>query len=283
MCNYVLPYELAAIVYNEVACKYVGFSESKNVDKIPVSIAVICKNEAHNIERLLKSVTEFAEVIIVDSGSTDDTLKIAGQYTPHIYEHDWAGDGPQRQRAIAYCQYDWVLNLDADEQLTSELVAEIKAAIKSSEFAAYEVKFNDYFMQEFSSSYTKMHAKVRMFRKSSVVFQQKIVHASAPHVNGKIGSLSSPVLHYGDVTIDNKLKKSNLYSSLVVAEKVAKAKRASLLKLVFIFPLVFVKSYIIRRNFLNGKRGFIGSMMNAFYAFIKEAKLYEANQKNKCN
>lgn len=245
------------------------------MDKIPVSIAVICKNEAHNIGRLLESVREFAEIIIVDSGSTDDTLAIAKKYTADIYVHDWAGDGPQRQRAIAYCQQEWVLNLDADEQLTPALVAEIKQAIQSSQFEAYKVKFNDFFMGDFAAAPTKMHAKVRMFRKKSVHFQQKIVHASAPEVNGAIGCLKNPVLHYGDVTIENKLKKSNLYSSLVAEEKAKKNKQANIIKLLFIFPLVFIKSYLFRRNFLNGKRGFIGSMMNAFYAFLKEAKLYE--------
>lgn len=120
-----------------------------------------------------------------------------------------------------------------------------------------------------------MHTKVRMFRKKSVNFQQKIVHASAPEVNGLIGCFKNPVLHYGDVTIENKIRKSNLYSSLVAEEKAKKNKRANIIKLLLIFPLVFIKSYVFRRNFSNGKRGFIGSMINAFYAFLKEAKLYE--------
>ncbi len=249
------------------------------MDKIPVSIAVICKNEAHNIERLLKSVADFAEVVIVDSGSTDDTLAIAGRYTNHIYEHDWSGDGPQRQIALTYCQQDWVLNLDADEQLTPALINEIRMAITSPIFDAYSVRFNDFFMWKFSSRYTKMHAKVRLFRKGSVYFKQKIVHASAPEVNGRTGRLRNPVLHYGTVTIASKLEKSNLYSGLTAKEKADNGKRASLLKLVLIFPLVFMKSYLLRRGCLNGKRGFIGGMMNAFYAFLKEAKLYEDNMK----
>lgn len=250
------------------------------MNKIPVSVAVICKNEAHNIERLLKSAVDFAEVIIVDSGSTDDTLSIARRYTDRIYSHDWTGDGPQRQIALAYCRQDWVLNLDADEQLTPALIEEIKLAIRSPRFQAYSVRFNDFFMGKFSSRHTKMHAKVRLFLRSSVHFKQKIVHASAPAVSGKTGRLRNPVLHYGHPAIENKLEKSNLYSSLTAEEKSKNGKRASLLKLVLIFPLVFIKSYLLRRGFLNGKRGFIGGMMNAFYAFLKEAKLYEKNAGN---
>lgn len=251
------------------------------MDKIPVSIAVICKNEAHNIERLLKSVAEFSEVIIVDSGSTDDTLKIASQYTHHIYVHDWAGDGPQRQRAMAYCQYDWVLNLDADEQLTPELIFEIKQAIKSSEFTAYKVRFNDYFMGQFDHKCARMHAKVRFFRKSSALFQQKEVHASAPNIQGKVGLLKHPVMHYGDVTIENKVYKNNLYSTLAAKDKAQRGKQSHALKLLLTFPLVFIKAYLLRRAFLDGWRGFIGSMISAFYAFLKEAKLYEQQLKNK--
>jgi glycosyltransferase involved in cell wall biosynthesis len=246
-----------------------------NMDKIPVSVAVICKNEAHNIGRLLESVRDFAEIVVVDSGSTDNTLEIARQYTDKVYSHEWLGDGPQRQIAIGYCQQNWVLNLDADEMVTEALKQEMIEAIKDSRFKAYRVKFNDYFMSGFHSGGSKMNAKVRMFRRDSVVFQQKIVHASAPDVVGRTGQLKNPVMHYGDMTIENKLKKNNIYSSLMVKEKLFQHKRPNIFKLFFIFPAAFIKSYVLRRNFLNGRRGFIGSMINAFYAFLKEAKLYE--------
>ncbi|MFO1391230.1 MAG: glycosyltransferase family 2 protein [Agitococcus sp.] len=249
------------------------------MDKIPISIAVICKNEAHNIERLLQSVIDFAEVIIVDSGSTDATLDIAKKYTDKIYSHDWAGDGPQRQRAIAYCQYDWVLNLDADEQLTPALVNEIKQAIQSNQYDAYKVKFNDYFMGRFDHQWSRMHAKVRFFRKSRALFLQKEVHASAPDIQGNVGLLKNPIMHYGDVTIENKIYKNNLYSSLAAKDKIQRGKRASVIKLLLIFPLVFIKSYVFKRAFLDGWRGFVNSMISAFYAFLKEAKLYEQNLK----
>lgn len=251
------------------------------MDKIPVSIAVICKNEAHNIERLLKSVADFAEVVIVDSGSTDDTLAIAGRYTDKIYHQDWLGDGPQRRIAIGYCRYDWVLNLDADEELTPALVQEVRSALASNRYEAYEVRFNDYFIGEFKPKSARMHAKVRFFRKSAAMFLEKEVHASAPEIQGKVGRLQEPVQHYGDVTIENKIYKNNLYSTLTAKDKAAKGKKASLLKMTLVFPLTFFKSYILRRGFLGGKRGFINSMISAFYAFLKEAKLYEHNEMNK--
>lgn len=245
------------------------------MDKIPVSVAVICKNEAHNIGRLLDSVRDFAEIVIVDSGSTDNTLEIAHRYTDKVYSHEWLGDGPQRQIAIGYCQQNWVLNLDADEMVTEDLKQEIIEAIKNPQIKAYRVKFNDYFMSGFHSGGSKMNAKVRMFRRDSVVFQQKIVHASAPDVVGRTGQLKNPVMHYGDMTIENKLNKNNIYSSLMVKEKLLQDKTPSIFKLILVFPSAFIKSYFLRRNFLNGRRGFIGSMINAFYGFLKEAKMYE--------
>lgn len=251
------------------------------MDKIPVSVAVICKNEEHNIGRLLESVRDFAEIIIVDSGSVDNTLQIASQYTDRIYSHDWLGDGPQRQIAIGYCQNNWILNLDADEVVTEALKQEINKVIKDDRFHGFQLKFNDFFMGDFHSNWTKMNAKVRMFRRDSVVFQEKIVHASAPDVVGRVGILKNPVLHYGDMAIETRLKKDNLYSDLIVQQKIQANKSANFLKLIFVFPLVFIKSYLLRRYFLDGRRGFVGSMINAFYAFLKEAKLYEYEQNQK--
>jgi len=251
------------------------------MEKIPVSVAVICKNEEHNIGRLLESVRDFAEIVIVDSGSVDKTLQIASQYTDRIYSHDWMGDGPQRQIAIGYCQNNWILNLDADEVVTEALKQEIIEAIKDPHFHGYQLKFNDFFMGDFHSNWTKMNAKVRMFRRDSVVFPEKIVHASAPDVTGRVRVLKNPVLHYGDMAIETRLKKDNLYSDLIVQQKIQANKKASFLKLIFVFPLVFIKSYFLRRYFLDGRRGFVGSMINAFYAFLKEAKLYEYEQNQK--
>jgi glycosyltransferase involved in cell wall biosynthesis len=250
-------------------------------DKIPVSVAVICKNEAHNIGRLLESVRDFAEIVIVDSGSTDNTLQIASQYTSLIHIHEWLGDGPQRQIAIGYCQYNWILNLDADEVVTDALKQEIVKAIQDNRFHGYQLKFNDFFMSDFHSNWTKMNAKVRMFRRDSVVFPEKVVHASAPDVVGRVGILKNPVLHYGDMAIETRMNKDNLYSGLIVKEKIQSNKKANFLKLTLVFPLVFIKSYFLRRYFLDGRRGFVGSMINAFYAFLKEAKLYEYEQNNK--
>ena len=134
-------------------------------------------------------------------------------------------------------------------------------------------------MGKFDHQWARMHAKVRFFRKSSALFLQKEVHASAPDIQGNVGLLNHPVMHYGDVTIENKIYKNNLYSSLAAKDKSKRGKRANIIKLLLIFPLVFIKSYIFRRAFLDGWRGFVGSMISAFYAFLKEAKLYEQNIK----
>ena len=122
---------------------------------------------------------------------------------------------------------------------------------------------------------TKKNAKVRFFRREKGSYDVAIEVHEMINVNGVVTRAKGVIFHYGVNDITVKVEKNNIYSSLKAFEKNKKGKHASLLKLLLVMPLVFFKSYILRRNFLNGRRGFIGSMINAFYAFLKEAKLYE--------
>lgn len=246
------------------------------MSKLPVSVYIICQNEAQHIRRVLESVKDMDEVIIVDSGSTDETLEIAKEYTDKIYHQNWLGFAGQKEFAKNLCSNDWVLNLDADEQLTTELKEEIANTINDNQVNGLDIKISSMYFGKFNHPLCKFNRRVRFFRKSKGYYPQKLVHESIT-VEGKINKSKGFILDYGTINLETHLDKINAYSSLRAQEKVQKGKKASLLKLLTIFPLAFFKSYVIKRGLLNGIRGFIAATNSGYYAFLKEAKLYEKN------
>lgn len=249
---------------------------------IPCSVYIVTLNCAEWLESTLESVKDFSEVIILDSGSTDLTYAIAESFpNTRISHQDWQGYAGQKSLALAQCKNDWVLNLDGDEVLSSELKAEIEQTIQSNQLDALITPINDVFLGVPNSKHTKKHAKVRFFRKSKGRYDlENKVHENVI-VDGQSVRAEGDIYHYGESSIFVKVEKNNQYSELKAQEKYQKGKAPSLLKLVLVMPLTFVKSYFIRRSCLNGWRGFVNSMVNAFYAFLKEAKLFEQHQKMK--
>lgn len=246
---------------------------------VPCSVYIVTLNCGKWLKKTLDSVRDFAEVVILDSGSTDNTMDIARQYANvRIRHQDWLGYSAQKAMALSECTQPWALNLDGDEELSPELVDEIKSVIAEGKLAGLVTPIRDAFMGRLSSPYVRMHAKVRFFKRELGSYDTAIAVHEAVQVNGPVQRAKGAIYHYGEESVAIKLDKNNSYSSLKAAEKAAKGKRANPLKLVFIMPLAFIKSYVLRRDFLNGWQGFIGSMINAFYAFLKEAKLLEKNR-----
>jgi glycosyltransferase involved in cell wall biosynthesis len=247
---------------------------------IEASVYIICKNEEKHIRRVLESVKDFSEIIVVDSGSSDNTLNIVKEFTNNIFHQDWLGFAKQKEFAKSLCTRDWVLNLDADEEVTTNLKNEIIKTIEENKIDGLNIKISSSFMGEFNSEKSKFNRRVRFFRKSAGYYPEKLVHESIV-INGKIKDADGFIYDYGTLDLKTHINKINEYSSLRVEEKFAKNKKASVIKLLLVFPLSFIKSFIIKRGFLNGFRGFIAAMNNSFYAFLKEAKLYELNKRKK--
>lgn len=247
---------------------------------IDASVYIICKNEEKHIRRVLESVKDFSEIVVVDSGSSDNTLNIVKEFTNNIFHQDWLGFAKQKEYAKNLCTKDWVLNLDADEEVTTNLKNEIIKTIEENKIDGLNIKISSSFMGEFNSEKSKFNRRVRFFRKSAGYYPEKLVHESIV-INGKIKDADGFIYDYGTLDLRTHLNKINEYSSLRAEEKFVKNKKASIVKLLFVFPLSFIKSFIIKRGFLNGFRGFIAAMNNSFYAFLKEAKLYELNKRKK--
>ncbi|ALV25164.1 glycosyltransferase, family 2 [Campylobacter iguaniorum] len=249
---------------------------------IKASVYIICQNEEKHIKRCLESVKDFDEIIIVDSGSSDKTLEIASAYTDKIFHQDFLGYAKQKEFAKNLCSHEWVLNLDADEELSSELKNEIITITQNDDCDGLEVNIFSKYLGKFPNKLCKAITRIRFFRKNLGSYGAKLVHESIS-LNGKVKKSKNFIYDHGLTTIQTQIDKINSYSSLRASEKSNKNRSASSLKLIFVFPLAFFKSYIVRRNFLNGKRGFILAVILAFYAFLKEAKLYEQNLNNKKN
>jgi len=241
---------------------------------INASVYIICKDEEKHIRRVCESVKDFAEIVIVDSGSSDKTLEIAKEYTTLIYHHDWLGFAAQKEYAKNKCSKEWVLNLDADEELSLELKEEIVKTINDNKISGLDIKISSKYLGKFNHPSSKFNRRVRFFKKENGHYPEKLVHESIV-INGNVEKANGFIFDYGTTDIQTHLNKINSYSSLRAEEKFQKGKKASFFKLLLVFPLAFFKSFIIKRGFLNGYRGFVAAMNNSFYAYLKEAKLFE--------
>ena len=249
--------------------------------KLPISVFIITKNEEEHIEKTLKSVSLFDEVILVDSGSTDSTLDIAKRYRAKIYTHSWQGYAKQKQYAMSLCSNEWVLNLDGDEEVNPSLISAFKEIIEQDKADSVRFWRNDIFINKPLSSWSKKPNNHRLYKRSKSFFDDsRLAHESAT-VNGKEIFINETFDHFGYGSIETLTTKNNIYSSLKANEKFAKGKRYSNMKLITVFPLVFIKEYFFQRKIFSGKRGFILAIMGAYYAFIKEAKLFENHQVKK--
>lgn len=244
-------------------------------DKIPASVFIICKNEAANIERALESVKMFDDIVLVDSGSTDETLEIARRYPCRRFFQPWLGYARQKQVALELCRHEWALNIDADEELSAELRAEIEAFLKSpGDHAGLSTPIRESFSGALTHPRTHQNRHIRFLHRERGRYNNSDVHEGIV-LDGPAAKAANPILHYGESSIAVKVAKNNTYSTLRAEERHRKGRKPSIAKLIAIFPVMFLKSYFIRRAYLNGWRGFVVAMTNAFYAFLKEAKLFE--------
>jgi glycosyltransferase involved in cell wall biosynthesis len=243
--------------------------------KLNVSVFIITLNEEKYLAEVLSSVSMFDEIILVDSGSTDNTLSIARSYGAKIYHKEWEGFSKQKQYALSLCKHDWVLNLDGDEVFNNELARAFQKIMSEDIYSGVRCQRNDFFIGKLPSELTKKPNNLRFYKRLCANFDSHtIVHETAS-VSGSIVFVNEAFTHYGYNSIEMLCEKQNTYSSLKAEEKFIKGKKYNILKLLLIYPVTFLKKYILQRHVFSGVRGFIQAMLHANYAFLKEAKLYE--------
>ena len=248
--------------------------------KTPISVFIITLNESATIEQAIMSVQQFSEVIVVDSGSTDGTQEIAKACGARVLHQDWLGYSRQKSFAMSQCHNEWCFNLDGDEVISAELADQIQELVECGSHDALRLRFEDIFMQREMHPASHKRSIVRIFKRSKVTYpKNRLVHENVT-VDGQVETLKECVVHYGYADNDTLMSKQNTYSSLAALQKHQAGKKSSTAKLILVFPLMFIKEYLIRKMFLSGRRGLIHAVISSMYAFLKEAKLYELEQNN---
>ncbi|MDX1431216.1 MAG: glycosyltransferase family 2 protein [Gammaproteobacteria bacterium] len=240
-----------------------------------LSVFVTTFNNARTLERCLASVDWADEIVVLDSFSSDDSVAIAERHGARVYQHEFLGYGRQKQLALDKTRHDWVLLLDADEMLSPALADEIRALMLSGPSGAgYELPRAEQLFWRINHAGVRLNYHLRLFDKRRGRMSDMPVHA-VPTVTGEVSRLQNVFYHFGEIDIHAKVEKINAYSTGLVADKVARGRRASPATLIFYPPFVFVQAFVFKRGFLDGWAGFISSVVMAFYAFLKYAKLYE--------
>ena len=245
-----------------------------------LSVVIIAKNEEAGIRRCLESVTWADEIVVLDSGSTDATVRICREYTQHVHETDWPGFGPQKNRALERATGDWVLSLDADEWVTRDLRDEILNAISRPDQAtAFRVPRLSSFCGRFMrhSGWWPDHV-IRLFRCGAARFSDDIVHERVI-AEGKTGTLRQPIMHETFVDLNELLQKMNNYSSLAAREMHRSGKKAALTGAVFRGLWAFIRTYFLRGGFLDGREGFMLAVATAEGTYYRYAKLMLLDRK----
>lgn len=252
-------------------------------DRLPISAFIIAKNEADRIPKAILSVRDWVdEVIVIDSGSTDDTVQTAQGLGAKTYFNEWRGYGPQKIYGETLCRNKWVFNLDADEEATPETIAEIKALFANGEpeKKAFSMKTNCVFRFEdkprrFAVSMT--HG--RLYNRDYAGFKDSTVHDSVVlRDGGKLELLKNGLNHYIFRSHHHTIEKVNSYSSMQAEDLFRTGRNPSALKIIFTPVWAFFKAYILRGYILYGLDGVIRSYIYAFSRLIRAAKAREKFQ-----
>ena len=238
-----------------------------------LSVIIITKNEAHNIGECLQSVAFADELIVLDSGSGDETRAIAAALGARVaVSEDWLGYGPQKNRVLAMATGEWVLSIDADERVSAELAAEIKGVVDGTpQFDAFKMPRSTWYCGKFLKSGGDPDYVVRLFRRGTARFSDSLVHERLVP-DGKVGTLSGVLLHYSFRDFTDVLAKIEAYSTTSARQAVAAGRTSSVAEAVGRSLWMFFRTYILKRGFLDGSLGFASAVSAAhgtYYRYIK--------------
>ncbi|MGE5522735.1 MAG: glycosyltransferase family 2 protein [Rhodospirillaceae bacterium] len=239
-----------------------------------VSAILITKNAAGTLRRCLESLQWTDEIIVVDSGSSDETVAIARELGAQVHvTSDWPGYGPQKNRALERASGDWVFSIDADEWMTPEARREIQARIGAPDACpAYAMPRRSSFCGRIMShSGWWPDYVVRLFRRGSARFSDDLAHERLL-VDGAVGKLKEPLMHEAIVDLDQMLGKMNAYSTASALMLARRGKRATLAGAILHGWWAFMRTYFLRLGVLDGREGFMLAVANAegsYYRYVK--------------
>jgi glycosyltransferase involved in cell wall biosynthesis len=242
----------------------------------PVSVCVVAMNEEDNIAECLASADFAAEAVVVDSRSTDATREKAAAAGARVIERDWPGHVEQKNFALDQAANDWVLCLDADERVSPELRASILAALERPDLPdGFEMARRTWYLGRWiKRGGWYPDRKIRLYRKSKGRWGGVNPHDHV-RVQGRVERLEGDLLHYSYRSISDHLKTIDSFTTIAAREKRAAGKRASLVDLTLRPFGKFVRMYVLKAGFLDGRAGFVVAATGAFYVFLKYAKLWD--------
>ncbi len=246
-------------------------------ENLPISVCVITLNEEENIERCLNSVQWADELLVVDSGSEDRTCEIAEECGARVVYNEWPGFIEQKQYATEAAKHDWVLNLDADEEVSEELRKGIFDLFKTSPApdTAFKVNRLSWYLGQwiYHGSFYPDYV-CRLFNRNKVHWSGYEPHAH-PEGAENIVKLDGHLYHYPYEDLSDHMEFLNDYTTTMAREKDNEGTGGSVTKALAHSSFKFVKDYFLKRGFLDGSAGLVVAVMGTFYNFLKYAKLWE--------
>ena len=245
-----------------------------------VTVTVITRDEASNVAAALKSVSWADEIVVVDSGSTDGTVAIARQHASRVEVRDWPGYSAQKNYAADIASNDWILSLDADERVTPELADEIRHTLQSEPAAhGYRIPRVTWYLGRWIRS-TDWYPdyQLRLYNRRAGKWNGRRVHESV-ELQGAPGVLRHELQHYAYRDISHHLATIDRYTTLAAEQWLAEGRRTSGLEMLVHPRLAFLRNYLLRGGFKDGAAGLLVSRLNAYYVFLKFAKLWELQQR----
>ena len=241
-----------------------------------LTVTVITRNESANITACLESVAWADEIVVVDSHSTDDTVAVARRMATRVEVRDWPGYGAQKNYAAAIASNDWILSIDADERVTSELASEIREVIGSGSAAAgYRVPRVAYYLGRWIRS-TDWYPdfQLRLYDRRRGTWSERKVHESVA-LDGTPGLLRRELQHYPYRNVAHHVQTIDRYTSLAAEEWGTAGRRTTAFQAFLHTAFAFLRNYILKAGFRDGSAGLIVSVLNSYYVFLKFAKLWE--------
>jgi glycosyltransferase involved in cell wall biosynthesis len=248
-----------------------------------LSVVIICKNEADIISRTLQSLEGLTDDIIVyDNGSTDNTIEVIKKFTVQLHQGVWEGFGKTKNKAIALAAHDWILSLDADESISEELKNELMQWKPDSEKTVYKIPFRNFIGNKIlrhGDWGTDQH--IRLFNRKAATWNEADVHEQLVFPdNVVIKELKGYIFHRTWRNTEAYKNKMQHYAILGAEKYFKKGKKTAWLKRKSAPSFSFIRSYILKLGFLDGKAGYACAKMIAYYTFLKYARLKELNRQS---
>lgn len=248
--------------------------ENEVMTKVTLSVIIAARNEGHQIAACVGSVSFADEILVLDSGSTDDTAARARDAGATVHLTDWPGYGPQQQRGIDLAKCDWILSLDADEVVTDNLKQEMLAAISAAKFDGYRLPRHSSFCGTFiEHSGWRPDYTLRLVRRQKAGFTDHFLHAHMT-VAGSASHLQSPIVHYSYKDLDDVLEKLNRYSRGAALDLQTRGGSSTLGKAVFKGLWSFIRTYFLRQGFRDGRMGLALAIYNCHTTYYKYLRLW---------